>query len=342
MILESSDRLVECVPNISEGRDSAIINSVADAVKNTPGVKLLYVDSNKDANRTVFTFTGSPDSVLEGAFNLTRISTSLIDMREQNGVHVRNGAVDVCPFIPVNNVTMDECVKIAHRFAQMAGDKLGIPSYLYGNAANIKQRRKLSFLRRGGYEALQNKLNSELWAPDYGPDVFNDVVAKSGTIQVGARFFMVAYNIQLKTDSINDAKQIARKIRTSGFKKNKTPGMFKELMADGWYMDSYNCAQVTMNLTDYRVTGLHHVYEAVKKEARAKGFDVNGSELIGLIPLDAIVDAGRYYLKHNFKGELSSQIEDEKLIDIAVDNLGLSAIEPFKREKRIFEFLLGD
>ena len=325
--------IAECVPNVSEGKSRNKISRMADTISACPGVSLLHVDSNPDANRTVFTFAGKLSDVTDAAYALFRTVTDEIDMTHQHGEHVRNGAMDVCPIIPVSDISMAECIAAAQALGKRIGDT-GVPVYLYGDAAVTFNRRELEQLRKGQYETLQHRLRQPEWQPDFGPTKWSETIARTGSVQVGVRPFLVAWNVNLKTEDVHVAKKIARKIRTSGFRGIK--GEFNFLKADGWRMPSYDCTQVTMNLTDYRHTGLHNVYERIRELANVSGTDVNGSELIGLIPLDAILTAGRWYA-----GARDASLDENALIDLAVHNLGLDSLTPFIAENRIFEYRLA-
>ncbi len=325
--------IAECVPNVSEGKNRNKISRMADTISACPGVSLLHVDSNPDANRTVFTFAGKLSDVTDAAFALFRIAIAEIDMTHQHGEHVRNGALDVCPIIPVSDISISECIAAARALGKRIGDT-GVPVYLYGDAAVAINRRELAQLRKGQYETLQRRIRQPEWQPDFGPMKWSETIARAGSVQVGVRPFLVAWNVNLKTKNIHIAKKIARKIRTSGFRGIN--GEFNFLKADGWRMPSYDCAQVTMNLTDYRHTGLHNVYERIRELANASGTDVNGSELVGLIPLDAILAAGRWYA-----GDRDGSLDNDALIDLAVHNLGLDSLTPFITESRIFEYRLA-
>ncbi len=327
--------LIECVPNFSEGRDRKIIDAIAGSI-NIPHVKLLSVEPDKDYNRTVVTFIGEPGSVEEAAFRSTEQAARLIDMRIHKGEHPRLGAADVVPFIPVSGATMDDCVGIAEEFGQRVASDLGIPVYLYERAAKKPERKNLSFIRKGEYEGLAQKLKDPLWKPDYGPVEFNP---RSGATVAGARAFLIAYNVNLSTNNKQIAHEIAVKIRESGRtikdaagKEAKIPGSLKEVKAMGVLLERLNIAQVSINLTDYHVTPPHVAFEEVRREAQKLGVDTAGSEVVGLIPKEAIVMAGRYYG--------NSMLSDDDSIQKAIEKLGLSRIEPFEPEKKIIEYMI--
>ncbi|MBN2530131.1 MAG: glutamate formimidoyltransferase [Deltaproteobacteria bacterium] len=323
--------LVECVPNVSEGKNKRNIEWMADTIQNTDGVTLLHVDSNADANRTVYTFAGNLQSVSNAAFALFEVVNKTVDMRTQKGAHVRNGGMDVCPLIPVGNVTTEECVVEAKALGRRIGE-MGVPVYLYGAAATSRPRQELSWLRKGQYEALEAKLRHREWQPDFGPTEWTPQVARSGSVQIGVRPFLIALNVNLKTKDVNVAKNIARKIRSSGFGGQK--GEFPWLKADGWWMAGYDCAQVTMNFTNHHETPVHIVYERIRELACQTGTDVDGAELIGLIPLSAILTAGLYYAAQS--GRID-QLSEKELIALAIHQLGLQSRHSFEPTERIFE-----
>ena len=316
-------KIMEAVPNISEGRDEKIIKLLADAAKNASPARLLHVDNNTDANRTVFTLAGAPDDVRQSAFALIQAAAERIDMRVHSGAHPRLGAADVCPFIPVKNMTLEEAAFQAEKLARDAAEKLNLPVYLYEANAQTPQRKNLSFIRKGEYESLPQKLK-EL-PPDFGPREFSTGVQKTGAAVIGARNFLIAFNISLNTKDATSAKQIASVLR----EKN---GGLPALKAIGWYMADYHCAQVSFNLTDYRKTGLAQTFEACKKETAKRGLAVTGSELIGLAPEEAFLNAGRFYA--------SAQTDKTILLETAVRALKLNEIRPFNVKERILEYNL--
>lgn len=344
-------RLVECVPNISEGRNKQIIDAVVDAIKSVSGVEVLDVDPGFDTNRTVITFVGSPENVEQAAFQCIRKSHELIDMCKHTGAHPRQGCTDVCPFIPVSDVSMEECVDIAKRLANRVSCELGIPVYLYGYAASSKERRDLAFVRKGEYESLKEKLGT--LKPDFGPCEYNETIKKAGAIQISARDFLVAYNVNLNTRDRALANEIALTIREAGRAKRddkgeiirdkdgktvNVPGLLREVKAIGWYIDQYGVAQISINLTNYKTTPLHKLFETCVSEAEKLGLRVTGSELVGLIPKDAIIEAGKYFLK---KSKRSTGVPEKEIIHIAVKSLGLDEISPFKIQEKVIEYKMS-
>jgi glutamate formiminotransferase/formiminotetrahydrofolate cyclodeaminase len=340
------EKIVECVPNISEGRDRAKIDAVVAAAGSADGVRVLDVDPGTDTNRTVITFAGNPESVLEGAFRLFKAASEQIDMSRHSGAHPRMGAVDVCPFVPVSGVTMEECAALARRLGQRVASELGVPVYLYEAAAASAGRKSLAAIRKGEYEGLAEKINLPEWKPDFGQAEFN---SKFGAAVIGARPFLIAYNINLKTPDKKTAHEIAQAIRESGRPKKGPdgkplkdsagnnivePGRFKKCAAVGWFIESYGCAQVSINLTDFNVTGMHDVYDACEEEAAKLGIEVSGSELVGLVPREALLRSGRHYLLKNGGFPAAS---DAELIASAVSSLGLSDLAPFEPTERIIE-----
>jgi len=326
-------KIVECVPNFSEGRNTRTIEAIAAAIRNTSGCRLLDVDPGSSTNRTVFTFVGTPEAVGEGALNAAHVARERIDMRQHTGEHPRMGALDVCPFIPVANVTMQECVEIANTFARRAADKLQVPFYLYEAAAQKDYRKTLSQIREGEYEGLEEKMKQAKWQPDFGPNHF---VPEWGASITGARQFLIAYNVNILGTS-NQAHRIALNILTSG-RGPEEPGILKNISGIGWFVDEYNLAQVTLNISDYHTTPLHLVYETVKKEAAALKVGVAGSEIVGLIPLDALRGAADHYIE---KEKLFILDEDQK-VRLASDRLGLHAVRSFEPEKKIIEYRVAE
>lgn len=340
-------QLVECVPNFSEGRNEKVIDSIADAIRAVAGVNLLDVDPGFSTNRTVVTFVGQPDSVVEAAYQAIARASQLIDMRKHRGEHPRMGATDVCPFIPVSGITMEECVKLAQQLGEKVGRDLGIPVYLYGEAARTPARRSLADIRQGEYEALGEKMKGETFRPDFGPAAFN---ALSGATVIGARQFLIAYNVNLNTRSKKLANEIAFNIREAGRAKRnadgaiekdengvsiKVPGTLKELRAVGWYVDEYQRAQVSINLTNFEVTSLHQAFDEVCRQAELLGLRVTGSEIVGLVPLKPMLDAGRHYLK---KQGRSTAVSEHELVEVAVQSLGLAELAPFVAAEKIVEY----
>ena len=326
-------KIVECVPNFSEGRDQKIIDAISDAIRSVKGVTLLDVDPGKSTNRTVYTFVGDPETIIEGALAAARVAREKIDMRTQKGEHPRMGALDVCPFVPVANVSMEECVEISKKFAERAAAELKIPLYLYEHSQTREYRKKLPQIRKGEYEGLREKIFQPDWKPDYGPAEF---VPTWGATVTGARFFLVAYNVNILGTS-NQAHRIALDLREAGRGPGE-PGRFKELKGLGWYVDEYNMAQCSFNLNNYHVTAPHEVYEAVKEEAAKINVGVAGSELVGLIPLEAMLKAADYYMN---KENLFILDEDQK-IKLVIDRMGLSSVSQFKPAERIIEYIIRE
>jgi len=336
-------RIIECVPNFSEGRDMSVIRQITDVIEAVDGVKLLDIDPGKDTNRTVVTFVGNPEAVCEAAFRAVKKASEVIDMSKHHGEHPRMGATDVCPFIPVSGVTMDEVVALARRVAERIGKELNIPVYCYESAAFEEKRRNLANCREGEYEGLKKKLADPAWKPDFGPAVFNE---RSGATAVGARDFLVAFNVNLNTTSVRRANAIAFDVREKGRtiedeKGNKisVKGTLKSVKAIGWYIEEYGIAQISMNLTNISVTPVHIAFDEVCRKADVRGVRVTGSELVGLIPLKAMLDAGKYFLQ---KQQRSVGVSDEELIKIAVKSMGLSDIHPFNPEEKIIEFVMAE
>jgi glutamate formiminotransferase/formiminotetrahydrofolate cyclodeaminase len=343
-------QLIECIPNFSEGRDQNILNKIADAVRSIDGVKLLDVDPGKATNRTVFTFVGEPEAVINAAFIAIKTASELIDMSKHSGEHPRMGATDVCPLVPIANISMEETVEWSKKLAKRVGEELNIPVYLYEFAASAPYRKNLADIRSGEYEGLKDKILKPEWKPDFGPQSFN---ARSGATVIGARNFLVAYNVNLNTTSTRRANAIAFDVREKGRVKQENgkpvldekgeqvfePGMLKSVKAIGWFIEEYGIAQISMNLTDITVCKVHEAYEAVKKKSEERGVRVTGSELVGLIPKQALLDAGRYYLKMQ---ERSAGIPESEIIKIAIKSLGLDELKPFDPKKKIIEYLLEE
>jgi len=338
-----SRRIIECVPNFSEGRDMEVIRQITDAIQSVGDVKLLNVDPGKDTNRTVVTFAGEPEAVCEAAFQAVAKAAELIDMSKHRGAHPRMGATDVLPLVPVSGITMEETVEYARRLAERIGKELGIPVYCYENAAFSDARRNLAACREGEYEGLPKKLADPLWKPDYGPALFNP---RSGATAVGARDFLVAFNINLNTTSTRLANAIAFDVREKGRtvtneagEKINLPGTLKSVKAIGWFIEEYGVAQISMNLTNISVTPVHIAFEEVCRRAEARGVRVTGSELVGLIPLKSLLEAGRYFLR---KQKRSTGVPDKELIKIAVKSMGLSELSEFRPEERIIEYVMEE
>ena len=350
----SGKKLIECVPNFSEGCDMGIIKQITNEIEAVEGVKLIDVDPGKATNRTVVTFVGTPDEVIEAAFRATSKAMELIDMSKHHGAHPRFGATDVCPLVPVANITMDEVVVYARKLAKRIGEELGIPVYCYEFAAFEEKRRNLANCRAGEYEGLPNKMKDAAWKPDFGPAKF---LPQTGAIAVGARNFLVAYNVNLNTTSTRRANAIAFDIREKGRpqrvgnpytgkialdeKGNEIwiPGALKACKAIGWFIDEFGIAQVSINLTDITVTPLHIAFEEANKRAIERGLRATGSEIVGVLPLSAMLDAGKYFLR---KQQRSTGIPDREIIKIAVKSMGLDELYPFDPDKKIIEYILED
>jgi glutamate formiminotransferase/formiminotetrahydrofolate cyclodeaminase len=335
-------KIVECVPNISEGRRPEIYDAVAGAAAAVPGVRLLDVDPGQETNRTVITFVGEPEAVLEGAFQLIKKSYELIDMREHTGAHGRQGATDVVPFVPVSGMDMDDCVELANRLGKRVGEELSVPVFLYEFAATRPERRSLAEIRQGEYEALAEKLKRPEFSPDFGPAEF---VPRFGAVVIGARKFLVAYNVNLNVTDKRWANRVAFDVREKGRmvagkdgKKVQQAGSLKAVRGVGWYIPEYGCAQVSMNLIDLDVTPVHAAFDACEKSANSRGLRVTGSELVGLIPRQAILDAGRHYQK---KMGRSAGVPLSDLVHTAHRSLGLSEVSPFKAEEKVIDDILA-
>jgi glutamate formiminotransferase len=325
-------QIVECVPNISEGRDMDKVNAVVEAIKRT-GVTMLSVEAEATYNRTVITFVGDPNTVVDGAFACVRAAAAAIDMSGHQGEHPRMGATDVVPFVPVRGVTMADCAGLARKLARRVGDQIGIPVYLYGEAARKPERVNLASVRKGQYEGLAEKLANPEWTPDFGPAKF---IPASGATAVGARQFLVAYNINLDTEDVPFANTIAKTIRESGYKKDgeKVPGLFRAVKGMGFALETETrqLVQVSMNLVDFTATNMHTVFDKVKELAAEGGVTVTGSEIVGLVPLAAIAEAGRHYG--------GADLDERSAVHAAIDGLGLSDLAPFVAEEKILEFLI--
>ncbi|WP_456462585.1 glutamate formimidoyltransferase [Lutibacter sp.] len=350
-------QLIECVPNISEGRDTVKINTIANVVETVEGVKLLDVDPGKATNRTVITFVGEPENVIEAAFKLIKKAAELIDMSKHSGAHPRFGATDVCPLVPISGISLEETAVFAHKLGERVGNELGIPGYFYEKAAKEAKRENLANCRSGEYEGLKEKLENPEWKPDFGPAEFNSNVSKSGCTAISARDFLIAYNVNLNTTSTRRANAIAFDIREAGrikregnpstgkkiLDKNgepvRIPGKLKAVKGIGWYIEEYGIAQISYNLTNISITSMHVTFDETVKAATKRGLRVTGSELIGLIPLKAMLDAGDYFLR---KQQRSLGISEEEKIKIAVKSLGLDDLKPFNPNEKIIEYLLKD
>ncbi|MBP2681162.1 MAG: glutamate formiminotransferase [Candidatus Krumholzibacteriota bacterium] len=344
-------RLVECVPNFSEGRNQAVIDAIAQAIRDTEGAYLFDVDPGKDTNRTVVTFVAEYDAAVRAAFNAIETATRLIDMRKHTGAHPRMGATDVCPFVPVRGVTMEDCADLARQLGKRVGEELRIPVYLYENAAASEERRNLANVRAGEYEGLAQKLADPKWKPDFGPAEFNP---KCGATVIGAREFLIAYNVNLNTRDKKVAHDIALSIREagrpkrdengnfvreSGGEKVNVPGTLKACKAVGWYIEEYKRAQVSINLVNFHVTPPHLAFDEAKRQAETRGVRVTGSELVGLIPLEAMLEAGRHYLTLQKK---STGVPEKDLIETAIQSLGLNDISPFDPKQKIIEYRVAE
>ena len=348
-------KLIECVPNISEGRDIEKIQSIASVVETVEGVKLLDVDPGKATNRTVITFVGHPDKVIEAAFKLIRKASELIDMSLHSGEHPRFGATDVCPLVPISGITLEETASYARKLGERVGEELGIPGYFYEAAASEDKRKNLANCRSGEYEGLAKKLSDPEWRPDFGPAEFNDSVRKTGATAISARDFLIAYNVNLNTTSTRRANAIAFDIREAGRIKRegnpitgkkvldengepvRIPGKLKAVKGIGWYIEEYGIAQISYNLTNISITSMHEAFDETCKAAEERGLRVTGSELVGLIPLKAMTDAADYFLR---KQNRSLGISEKEKIKIAVKSLGLDDLKPFDPDHKIIEYLL--
>jgi glutamate formiminotransferase/formiminotetrahydrofolate cyclodeaminase len=330
---EAMRKIVECVPNFSEGRNEQTIAAIAAAIEITKGCTLLDVDAGRSTNRTVYTFVGDPESVVEGALAAALVAAEKIDMRSHSGEHPRFGALDVCPFIPVAGVTMEECVAISKGFARRLSEELGVPLYLYEASASHDYRRRLADLRQGEYEGLAERLKDPRWRPDYGP---SDFISAWGITATGARNFLIAYNVNILGTS-NQAHRIALNLREAGRGEDE-PGTLKEVKGMGWFVKEYNLAQVTVNLLDYRTTPIHVLFEAVTREAEALKIGVAGSEIVGLVPLEALLMAADFYIQRE---KLFIYEEDQK-VRLAINRLGLSSIAQFKPEEKIIDYRVAE
>lgn len=342
--------ILECVPNFSEGADQVKIRSIVDAIASASGLKVLNVEPGAGANRTVVTFAGEPRAVIEGAFRGIAQAARVIDMRKHKGEHPRMGATDVCPLIPISGVSREEAVALALELAERVGDELGIPVYLYEHAARSPQRRSLADIRAGEYEGFRQKILQPEWTPDFGPQAFNET---AGQTVIGVREFLIAYNVNLNTRSVRRANAIAFDVREAGRVKTqggepmkdesgqpvRVPGSLKHVRAIGWYLEEFGFAQVSMNLTNITETPLHRAFEEVEKSAFKRGLRVTGSELVGLVPLQSLLDAGKYFLRRQGR---STGVPDHELIQTAVRTLGLNELYPFKPEEKIIEYAIAE
>jgi glutamate formiminotransferase/formiminotetrahydrofolate cyclodeaminase len=343
-------KIIECVPNFSEGRDLSIIQQITEAIESAEGVSLLDVDPGASTNRTVVTFVGSPERAVEAAFRGIKKAAELIDMRKHKGAHPRMGATDVCPFVPISNVNWEEAIACANQLGKRVGDELKIPVYLYERAAKDKSRSNLAAIRAGEYEGFFEKIKDPAWKPDFGPSVFNE---KSGATVIGARAFLIAYNVNLNTKAVRRATSVAFDVRENGRIKTeggtpsgkpvldqsgvpvRIPGMLKHVKAIGWYVEEYGIAQISMNLTNIEETPLHAAFDACNESASKRGLRVTGSEIVGMLPKKCLVDAGKYFLR---KQKWSEGVSEEELIDIAIRSMGLNELKPFDPKEKIIEF----
>lgn len=337
-------KIIECVPNFSEGKNQKTFEAIKEAIESVKDVKLLSLEPDADYNRVVVTMAGNEVGILNGALNACRAAAANIDMRNHKGEHPRLGAIDVVPFVPVSNVTTEECVMISEEFAKIISNELNVPVYLYESAARFPERKSLANIRKGEYEGLEEKLKDPNWKPDFGEAIFNP---KLGAIVTGARFFLIAYNVNINSSDVKYAKEIAEILRESGYSKKdddgniikvegktiKIPGRLKEVKGMGVTLDKYNITQVSMNLTNFNVTPIHVAFEEIKKEAKRLGIEVKGSEIVGLVPLKALLDAGKFYSNNK-------ETNETKLVDLAIENLGLSSLNPFKAEEKIIEYMI--
>jgi len=348
-------QLIECVPNISEGRDTQKIKEISQTVETVEGVKLLDVDPGKATNRTVITFVGEPDAVIEAAFRLIKKASELIDMSGHSGEHPRFGATDVCPLVPIANISIEETANYAHKLGERVGKELGIPGYFYEGAATQANRINLANCRAGEYEGLQKKLSDPQWKPDFGPDKYSDSVKKTGAIAIASRDFLIAYNVNLNTTSTRRANAIAFDIREAGRVKRegnpitgkkilddqgepvRIPGKLKAVKGIGWFIEEYGIAQISYNLTNISITAMHEAFDESCKAALERGLRVTGSELVGLVPLKAMLDAADFFLR---KQQRSLGVSESEKIKIAVKSLGLDDLKPFHPDEKIIEYML--
>jgi glutamate formiminotransferase/formiminotetrahydrofolate cyclodeaminase len=339
-------KIIECVPNFSEGKNRDTFNAISDAINSVSGTKLLNLEPDADYNRVVVTMAGNENSIVDAAFEACKAAASRIDMRNHKGEHPRLGAIDVVPFVPVKNATMDDCVKIAEKFGEKVSKELELPVYLYENAARKPDRANLSSIRKGEYEGLEEKLKDPEWKPDFGKAEFNP---KLGALVTGARFFLIAYNVNIKSTDVSYSKEIAELLRESGrpkrddqgkvIKENgktvRIPGRLKNFKGMGVSLEKYNITQVSINLTNYEITPLHVAFEEVKKEAKRLGVEVDGSEIVGLVPLEALLQAGRFYAE-------DKNLSEDQLVDLAIEKLGLSTLNPFEKNQKIIDYMIDN
>lgn len=349
-------QLIECVPNISEGRDLQKINEIANQVKTVAGVKLLDIDPGKATNRTVITFVGEPEQVINAAFKLIKKASELIDMSKHTGEHPRFGATDVCPLVPIANISMEETASYAHKLGKRIGKELNISGYFYENAATSSERKNLATIRSGEYEGLKEKLSNSKWKPDFGPSEYNEQIKLSGVTAISARDFLIAYNVNLNSTSTRRANAIAFDIREAGRVKRegnpitgkkvidkngepeRIPGKLKAVKGIGWFIDEYGIAQISYNLTNISITSMHEAFDATVDSAIKRGLRVTGSELVGLVPLQAMLDAADYFL---IKQQRSLGVSESEKVKIAVKSLGLDDLKPFNPQERIIEYVMN-
>ena len=339
-------KIIESVPNLSEGRNEIVLEKIKNSLKGIPNCRMLNFEPDHDYNRVVITFAGDESGILEGALAISRISAQEIDMRYHKGEHPRIGAIDVIPFIPIKNTTIDECIKISEQYGKIIADELRVPVFLYESSARKQERINLSNIRKGEYEGLSEKLKDENWQPDFGTAEFN---SRLGAIVTGARFFLIAYNVNIQSDDVKFAKEISEIIRESGIPKKdkegnllkvngqlvRDEGRLKNVRSMGVKLEKYNITQVSMNLTNYSVTPLHLAFEEVKKESERLGVKVSGSEIVGLVPLDVLLQAGRFYAQNQ-------EMDEDNLVNLAIDKLGLNDIRPFNKQEKIIDYLIKD
>ncbi len=337
-------KIIECVPNFSEGKNEETFQKMKDSLKQIDNCSLLSLEPDADYNRVVVTLAGDKSGILNGAAALSKTAADCINMTNQKGEHPRLGAIDVVPFVPVKNVTMEECIEISKEYGEQISKELNVPVYLYENAAQKPGRKNLSDIRKGEYEGLKEKLLREEWKPDFGTSEFNE---KLGAIVTGARFFLVAYNVNIKHTDVKYAKEIGEILRESGRAKRdingkivkqegktvREPGRLNSVKGMGVALEKYGITQVSMNLTNFNITPIHVAFEEVKKEAKRLGVEVDGSEIVGLVPLEALLQAGRYYSKNKYTDEKS-------LVDLAIEALGLSSLNPFFRDQKIIDYMI--
>lgn len=328
------ERLIECVPNFSEGRDRQTIESIVCAIQNGGKVKILNVDPGEAANRTVVTFVGSPEETVEAAFHGVRRAAELIDMRKHHGTHPRLGATDVLPLIPVSGITLEECALLARKLAERIYTELGIPCYCYEAAAFKPERKNLAVCRSGEYEALPAKMADPERRPDFGPETYTEQAAKAGAVNVGARNFLIAVNFNLNTTSAQLANEIARDVREKG---KAIPGRLKGCKAIGWFIEEYGIAQVSMNITDIDATPLHKAFEQVRKAAMERGLEVTGTEIIGLVPKRVLIEAGIHFLE---KQQCGTRLSEDEIMQVAVESMRLDDLRPFHPMDKVLEFLI--